>query len=467
MSDPTTAAIAPARRSTGHASLAVLGVKLRELDLFCPIRERVRIAQKTVRHTPADKLYDAFVALLAGAHGLVEINRLLRADPALQAAFGRPACAEQSVVQDTLDACTAANVAELHGAMVAIYRQHSRGYRHDDERDWQILDVDLSGLPCGKQAALATRGYFATPRTRQGRQLGRVLATRYHEVVVDRLFSGTTQLNTALLPLLLAAEETLALDEARRQRTLVRVDAGAGSVADINWVLFRGYHILAKDYSTKRARTLAESVSAWHDDPRQADRQVGLVTAPAAMYHAGQYRRTVIRVAVRCRQANGQWGVGVIISTLPAADALGLTGQAPTRAGDPVACLLAYVYLYDQRGGGVETTFKEDKQGLGLTKRNKKRVEAQQILVALGMLAHNVLIWAREWLAAAAPQLRRFGVKRLVRDAFGIAGFVTLDQHGHVGAIVLNHADRLAHHLLAALQALISTEQLDVSLGEI
>jgi hypothetical protein len=467
MADSTTATIAPARRSTGHASLAVLGVKLRELDLFRPIREGVHIAQKTVRHTPADKRYDAFIALLAGAHGLVEINRLLRADPALHAAFGRPACAEQSVVQDTLDACTADTVTELHGAMAAIYRQHRRGYRHDYDRDWQILDVDLRGLPCGKKAAMATRGYFATPRTRQGRQLGRVLATRYHEVVVDRLFAGTTQLNTALLPLLLAAEETLALDEARRQRTLVRVDAGAGSVADINWVLFRGYQILAKDYSTKRARTLAESVTAWHDDPRQPDRQVGLVTAPATMYHAGQYRRTVIRIAVRCRQANGQWGVGVIVSTLSAVDALGLTGQAPTLADDPLAGLLAYGYLYDQRGGGVETTFKEDKQGLGLTKRNKKRFEAQQILVALGLLAHNVLIWARAWLAAAAPRLRQFGVKRLVRDAFGIAGVVTLDPHGRVGAIVLNHADRLAHHLLAALQALLSTEQIDVSLGEI
>jgi hypothetical protein len=112
----------------------------------------------------------------------------------------------------------------------------------------------------------------------------------------------------------------------------------------------------------------------------------------------------------------------------------------------------------------VETTFKEDKQGLGLTKRNKKRFEAQQILVALGMLAHNVLIWAREWLVTAAPQLRRFGVKRLVRDAFGIAGVVVLDRHGHVGAIVLNHADRFAHHLLAAL---LAAAQIDVSLGEI
>ncbi len=179
----------------------------------------------------------------------------------------------------------------------------------------------------------------------------------------------------------------------------------------------------------------------------------------------------MIRSAVRCRRANGPWGVGVIISTLSAADALCLTGQAPTLANDPVARLLAYVYLDDQRGGGVATTVKEDKQGLGLTKRNKKRFAAQQILVALGMLAHNVLIWAREWLAAAAPQLRRFGVKRLVRDAFGIAGVATLDPHGRVSAIALNHADRLAHHLahhlLAALQALLSAEQIGVSLGEI
>ena len=156
----------------------------------------------------------------------------------------------------------------------------------------------------------------------------------------------------------------------------------------------------------------------------------------------------------------------MLISTLAAADVLRLAGHPPALAGAPVACLLAYVYLYDQRGGGVETTFKEDKQGLGLTKRNKKRFEAQQVLVALGMLAHNVLVWAREWLAVQLPQLRRFGVKRLVHDAFGIGGLVTIDQHGHVDGIVLNQADRVAHHLLGPLQALLAPERTAVSLGE-
>ncbi len=115
------------RHFTACASLAALGVHVSYLDLFGPIREEVHIAQKTVKHSPIDKLYDAFISLLAGAGGLVEINSRLRADPALQAAFGRSRCAEQSVVQDTLNACTAENVTQMEQAMNMIYRQHSQG----------------------------------------------------------------------------------------------------------------------------------------------------------------------------------------------------------------------------------------------------------------------------------------------------------------------------------------------------
>src|SRR6058998_2289219 len=102
---------------TGCASLAALGVKLRELDVFGPIRQRVQIAQKMVKHTPIDKLYDAWIRRLSGAHGLVEINTRLRSDVALQRAFGRTACAEQSVVQDTLNKCSAEQVTQLEHAL--------------------------------------------------------------------------------------------------------------------------------------------------------------------------------------------------------------------------------------------------------------------------------------------------------------------------------------------------------------
>jgi hypothetical protein len=63
-------------------------------------------------------------------------------------------CAEQSVVQQTLDQCTGENVQQMEQALDTIYRDHSQGYQHDYPHDWQILDVDMSGLPCGKKATL-------------------------------------------------------------------------------------------------------------------------------------------------------------------------------------------------------------------------------------------------------------------------------------------------------------------------
>jgi hypothetical protein len=223
------------------ASLAALCVHLRQVDLFGPICDRVKIAQKTVKYTPLDKLKDAFISILAGAHGLCEINTRLRSDLVLQAAFGRSACADQSVVQDTLNACRAEQVSQFSQALTTIYRQHSQGYTHDYQADWQILDVDLTGMPCGKKAAFASKGYFPQQRYRRGRQLGRVLASNYHEIVVDQLGGGTTYLRTALRPLVEAAEQLLELSQSKRARTIVRIDAGGGSVESINWLLARDY----------------------------------------------------------------------------------------------------------------------------------------------------------------------------------------------------------------------------------
>jgi hypothetical protein len=94
---------APAARFSPRACLAAIGAKLRALDLLAPVKAKLRIDQKTVQHSPLEKLEDALIAILAGAHGLSEINTRLRSDPALQRAFGRRACADQSVVQATLE----------------------------------------------------------------------------------------------------------------------------------------------------------------------------------------------------------------------------------------------------------------------------------------------------------------------------------------------------------------------------
>lgn len=48
---------------TGRASLAVLGVKIRKMDLLAPVRKLVHIPQKTVKDAPFEKLFDAFITV--------------------------------------------------------------------------------------------------------------------------------------------------------------------------------------------------------------------------------------------------------------------------------------------------------------------------------------------------------------------------------------------------------------------
>ena len=96
---------------TPRVTLLGLGLKFEALNIFGPVREQVKIRQKMIVDSPIDKLKDALITILAGGKGLVEANKRVRTDPALQRAFGRVRCAEQSVISDTLNACTEETVA--------------------------------------------------------------------------------------------------------------------------------------------------------------------------------------------------------------------------------------------------------------------------------------------------------------------------------------------------------------------
>ena len=131
-------------------------------------------------------------------------------------------------------------------------------------------------------------------------------------------------------------------------------------------------------------------------------RQMGWVNKPAT-----EYVRSVRRIAVRCRKQDGQWGIGVLIWTLTEAQMVSLTRQEA--AGPTIrrrCCGLGSGFMMSV-AVGVETSFKGDKQGLGIGKRSKKRFEAQQMVMLLGSLAHNVVVWSRAWLAASASPLRQ------------------------------------------------------------
>ncbi len=157
----------------------------------------------------------------------------------------------------------------------------------------------------------------------------------------------------------------------------------------------------------------------------------------------------------------------LLISTLSPEEVIALLGQPQGHVHEPELVALSYAQLYDKRAGAVEIELKEDKQGVGLTKRRKKRAAAQQMIVLLNALAHNVLMWARGWLSAAEPKARRYGVLRLVRDVCSVSGLLEVDERGGIKSVFLNRGSTLARLLVGAFRSMLETQGIAVELASI
>lgn len=448
-----------------HASLAAIAAQIAARGIFEAIRNGVDIAQKTVKESPQDKLIDILMTLLSGAQSLVQINTLLRSDPGLQRSIGRQRCCEQSVAQQTLDAATPENVEQMQRVLTTLLRQSSQAARHSSRDGWLILDVDLTGMPAGKHAEKSVKGYFHQPRVRRGRQMGRVLASQYGEVVVDELSPGNTNLFNALPELIAKAEQVLNLIACKRKHTIIRLDAGGGSVWALSSLLAAGYAVVSKECSAQKAGQLVKSVEQWVQDPQRPDRQLGWVQEETYDYPC-----SVRRLGVRWKDSKDCWHAAVLIfAPLAPADILSL--MAESLQADEATIIGAYAHFYDQRAGGMESSFGQDKSGLGITKRNKKRFEAQRLLMLLGTLAHNLLVWSRRWLCRhasppVAHRLQQYGMKRLVRDLYAMSGKLSFDRQGRLRVIALFSCSSLAQLILVPLQTSLALSRIAVILDK-
>ena len=444
-----------------RASLAIVGMNVQQMGIWDMIGQQVNVQQKTVIHTPLQKLQDAFINIMAGGEGIVEVNQRVKPDASLSAAFGRQGCADQSGISATLNACQAEQVEQMRQAMEAIYRRYGAGYRHDYGRCWQLLDIDMSGMPAGRQGEGVEKGYFAKQKNKRGRQLGRVYATLYDEIVSERLYPGQTQLNRSLLALVADAATVLNLNPGWCQRTILRIDGGGGNDSDINPLLQQQYQLLVKVTHWKRVEKLEATVATWHTDPKDPRRQAGWLETPFA------YDQPTRQLAVRCQTKQGKWRTAILVFNLDDDQLRWLNQQGKRPFVPPSDSIWLAVYAYDLRGGGVETAFKGSKQGLGLTKRNKKSFHAQAMLLLLAQLAYNVTSWVRNGLASCRAQLQHFGMLRMVRDAFHIPGRISFDAQGHLVQISLNQAHDLAASFIAAFASFLARDGTVVNLRQI
>ncbi len=428
---------------SGHASLRVLGKYLRQIGFFEPLEKRVHIEQKVLKYTPVQKLEMLFVGFLAGIKAVSHTATTVRVDRALTTAFGLPDCAEQSVLADTLDAAGEADVADVQAALAELFAQYSQARQHPFEQELLVLDIDLSPLPASKHTEGSERGYLGRSRSKTGRKLVRVRAAGTGEIVWQTVISARSVESLPVLQdAIQAAEHLLGIagdsDEAQRKRgrTEIRLDSSWGSEAMITWLLERGYQVTGKFKSNGRVRKLVRGITQW-SATSSPGREVAPVPSPVA------FVRELSQYAVRTpstEQKSGYYHAVVFTSR---------TELSMTQVVDH----------YDGRAG-MEADLKGDKQGLGLATIRKHRLSAQKIVILLLQLAHNVLLWARQWLSQAAPRLEEYGIVRLIGQVWAIPGRVKLTGKG-LQRVRLRRAHPRARDVCRGFRPLLLRHHLD------
>ena len=120
------------------------------------------------------------------------------------------------------------------------------------------------------------------------------------------------------------------------------------------------------------------------------------------------------------------------------------------------------VEQYDGRAA-MEADLKSDKHGLALAVIRKQRLPAQKLVVLLMQLAHNVLMWAREWLGEHASRLQQYGIVRLIQQVWAIPGRVKLTDKG-VQRVRLRGAHPRARDVCCGFRPLLANGHLEVVL---
>jgi hypothetical protein len=161
MSAPPRICLAPMKGTTQFAPLVAIGFFMREFDLLAPIQSRLVFEQATHTQYPVEALLDVWVSMLAGCRSVWQINTKIRPDLSLAQAWGRPCFADQSTVARVLDVCQPEQVEQLREGVSSLYRWLGQAPQHDWAHSDLLLDIDLTGLPAGRQAEGSTKGYFS------------------------------------------------------------------------------------------------------------------------------------------------------------------------------------------------------------------------------------------------------------------------------------------------------------------
>lgn len=247
--------------------------------------------------------------------------------------------------------------------------------------------------------------------------------------MLSQVYPGKQDSGPAYIPILEALSHFLSFSPTQKQRTILRSDAGFGSDANVNHALSAEWQVLAKGKGGRRPQAYARQIEdrAWLDLGH--NRRVASALSPPS------YVRPTQHLLLQWQTETGLIKFSTLVCSI---------------LDWSLAEVIAH---YDDRGS-CETEIQADKMGLKLEQRRKKHLAAQEMLVLLTDLAHNLLAWSVRWMFPDGP-LAHFGPLRFTQDVLCLPGRLYFHQ-GRLVEVNLNALHPHASTVAEGLQRLLT-----------
>ncbi len=254
-------------------------------------------------------------------------------------------------------------------------------------------------------------------------------APQYRETLFSELYPGNTHSCPAYIPVLTSLDHFLQLTPEQKAWTIIRSDAGFGSDFNVDYALDEGWQILTKGIGGKRSTCLMRKMEdiAWLETG--CNRWVAKATQPPTFVKPVQF--LLLR-----------W----------------LNSEGETKYANMVCSVLDWsmsevIQHFDDRGG-CETQIQSDKGGLKMCKRRKNHLRAQEALILLTDLAHNLLAWVTPWMFPTG-MLSTFGTTRMIEDILALPGRVIFTESGRLHEVQINALHPYSQQVADGLQRLL------------
>ncbi len=203
---------------------------------------------------------------------------------------------------------------------------------------------------------------------------------------------------------------------------------GFGGDANVNHALTADWQVLGKGKGGRRPQAYAQHISAEHWQELGQQRWVASACAPVT------YVRPTQHLVLRWQTSAGQIKYSTVVCSVLA--------WTPAEV----------IAHYDDRGA-CETEIQADKGGLKLEQRRKHLLAAQEALILLTDVAHNLLAWTTHWMFGSET-LAEFGATRFTEDVLCLPGRLYFND-GRLHEVQLNqlhpHAQAVAPGLTRLL----------------